>query len=183
MRLIYALDVGWRVTGCLFGSHDPETDTLYIYAEHYRGEAEPSQHAAAIRAKGSWLNGVIDPAARGRTQTDGQRLIDIYRDLGLTLSPADNSVESGIYEVLGRLSSGRLKVFNTCENLLQEMRIYRRDEKGKIVKANDHLCDCLRYLCVSGLAIATPKPQTMWRNKRSQHLISYDPAMELWKRR
>jgi phage terminase large subunit-like protein len=182
-RRCYALDVGWNRTAVLWGSHDQETDTIYIYSEHYVGEQTPANHAAAIRARGSWINGVIDPAARGRTQTDGQQLIEIYRQLGLTLTPADNGVESGIYTVWSRLSAGRLKIFSNMENLLQELRIYRRDEKGRPVKANDHLVDCLRYLCASGLDVATAKPQTMWRNKRSQHLISYDPMLELWKKR
>ena len=37
---------------------------------------------------------------------------------------------------------------------MEEFRLYRRNEKGKIVKVNDHLCDCLRYLIMSGMSRA-----------------------------
>lgn len=139
----YGLDVGWNRTACAFITHDRESDIIYIYSEHYRGQAEPSIHAEAIKARGDWLKGVIDPASRGRSQHDGQKLIEQYNDLGLDLEMAKNSVESGIYEVWMRLSTGRLKVFKSCQNWIQEYRLYRRDEKGQIVKQNDHLMDCL----------------------------------------
>lgn len=154
----YALDVGWNRTAALWGALDRETSTLYLYSEHYRGQAEPSVHANSIRSRGEWIPGVIDPAARGRGQTDGAQLLTLYRDLGLELIEADNSVEGGIYAVFERLSGGKIKVFRTLQNWLSEYRLYRRDEKGKIVKVNDHLMDDTRYLVVSGLAIAITKP-------------------------
>lgn len=172
---VYALDVGWRRTAVLWGARDPETDVLYLWSEHYRGDAEPAVHAEAVRSRGLWVPGVVDPAARGRSQKDGERLITIYRDLGLQLTPADNSVTSGIYAVWQRMSSGRLKVFKTCQNFFGEFRVYRRDEKGDIVKENDHLMDCMRYLCGSGLSAAIQKPVAMVAAKRVRHQVDYDP--------
>src|SRR5262249_55741096 len=137
----YGLDVGWNVTAAVFGAHDRESDVVYIYDEHYRQQAEPAIHAEAIRARGRWLRGVIDPASAGASQADGRRLYPIYESLGLQLSPAENAVESGLLEVWQRLSTGRLRIFATCQNLLKEYRIYRRDEKGRIVKSNDHALD------------------------------------------
>jgi hypothetical protein len=92
----YALDVGWNRTAALFFAHDDDTDTTYFYSEHYRGQAEPSVHADAIRARGTWMRGVIDPASRGRSQSDGKQLFEMYQQLGLNIIPANNSVESGI---------------------------------------------------------------------------------------
>ncbi len=112
----YALDVGWNKTAALWGAIDRETDTVYLYATHYRGHAEPATHAAAIRARGEWMNGVVDPAARGRAQKDGERLMQNYLDLGLRLTPAVNAVEAGIFQVWMRLSTGRLKVFRYLED-------------------------------------------------------------------
>ena len=43
-------------------------------------------------------------------------------------------------------------------NWLSEFRLYRRDEKGNVVKENDHLMDATRYLVVSGLQVATTEP-------------------------
>jgi hypothetical protein len=141
----YGFDVGWNRSAVAFLILNRDTDTLYLYAEHYRGEAEPVIHAEAIRARGKWLRGAIDPASRGRGQTDGRALISMYRDLGLDLTEADNSVETGLYELLTRMTSGRFKVFRSCQNWLSEFRLYRRDEKGRVVKSMDHLMDATRY--------------------------------------
>lgn len=154
----YGMDVGWNRTANAFGALDRESDTLYIYNEHYRGQAEPSIHVEAIKARGSWIPGVIDPASRGRTQRDGQQLLQDYIDLGLDLEVAFNGVESGLYEVWQRLSTGRLKVFRSCQNWLSEYRLYRRDEKGAVVKSNDHIMDATRYLVMSGIERAKVKP-------------------------
>ena len=154
----YALDVGWNRTAAVWGALDRESETVYLYSEHYQGQAEPSVHAEAIRARGEWIPGVVDPAARGRSQKDGSRLIDHYHDLGLNLHRADNTVEAGIHRVYQRLSGGRLKVFANLHNWLGEFRIYRRDEKGKIVKENDHLMDATRYLIMTGIEIADLEP-------------------------
>lgn len=169
---VYAMDVGWNRTAALWGAIDRESDTVYLYAEHYRGQAEPVIHASAIKSRGAWIPGVIDPASRGRSQVDGTQLLQSYMDLGLDLKTASNAVESGIYEVWQRMSTGRLRVFKTLQNFFAEFRIYRRDEKGRIIKQNDHLMDCGRYLIVSGLALAETEPV-----KRS----SYDsPSSSGW---
>lgn len=161
-RHAYGLDVGWNRTAAIWGALDPESDVLYLYSEHYRGEAEPAVHAEAIRGRGAWIPGVIDPAARGRNQVDGTSLLVRYRTLGLDLTEANNAVESGLCEVWERLSSGRLKVFSTLSAWLGEYRIYRRDEKGKIVKSNDHLMDGTRYLAMSGVGLARFRPAEEW---------------------
>ena len=154
----YALDVGWNRTAAIWGAIDRESDTLYLYSEHYRGEAEPSIHAQAVKARGDWIPGVIDPASRGRSQADGLQLLQQYIDLGLNIDIAFNGVESGIYEVWQRLSTGRLKVFKSLSNWRFEFRLYRRDEKGRIVKQHDHLMDTTRYHVMSGIARAIVKP-------------------------
>lgn len=155
---VYALDCGWNTTAAVWAAWDRDEDILYFYSEYYKGQAEPAIHAAAIRARGDWIAGVVDPAARGRTQTDGTRLIDLYRDHGLLLAEAKNEVESGLYSVWERLSTGRIKVFSTLNNWFMEFRIYRRDDKGKVVKYKDHLMDASRYLVMSGLEHVSVKP-------------------------
>ncbi len=157
-RKAYGLDVGWNRTAAVFGALNEDNDVLYIYSEHYAGEAIPSVHAEAIKARGTWIPGVIDPAARGRSQVDGTQLVELYRSLGLDLQFADNSVSAGIYAVWQRLVAGKLKIFQSVANLRGELRLYRRDEKGKIVKKRDHAADGLRYLVMSGLVRAIAKP-------------------------
>lgn len=163
----YGLDVGWNRTAAVWCAIDKETQTVYLYSEHYRGQAEPVVHAEAIKSRGNWMRGVIDPASRGRSQKDGTQLMEQYMLLGLHIDPAVNAVESGIYNVWQRMSGGKLKVFKSMQNWLAEFRLYRRDEKGKIVKENDHLMDATRYLIVSGLDVAGTKP--VEQNQYYQH--------------
>lgn len=156
-RKCYGMDVGWNRTAAIWGAYNPVDDVVYLYSEYYRSHVEPVINAEALKARGKWIEGVIDPAARGRSQVDGRSLVEMYLDLGLKLSFANNAVEAGIYEVWERLSSGRLKVFKSLSNFRAEYRIYRRDEKGRIVKKDDHLLDATRYLIMSGLDVAKKK--------------------------
>ena len=160
---IYGFDVGWKATAAAFLALDRDTGTVYLYHEYMKGEAEPSIHAQGIRAPGEWIPGKIDPAARGRSPRDGSKLMEVYRDLGLELSKADNAVESGLYTVWQLMSSGQLKIFRNCQKTLEEFRLYRRDENGKIVKEKDHLMDALRY-GVMGRddAITEPQPERVY---------------------
>lgn len=174
----YGMDVGWNRTAAIWQAHDKDADIVYLWSEHYRGQAEPSIHAEAIRSRGAWMLGVIDPASRGRGQSDGQQLFRNYIDLGLNLSLAENGVEAGLFDVWQRLSTGRLKVFKTLQNWLSEYRIYRRDEKGKIVKEGDHLMDATRYLIVSGLNCGTVAPnagQLMLASSKPGLTSDFDP--------
>lgn len=152
------LDVGWNKTAGIWGAIDPNTNIIYFYSEHYRGEAEPSVHAQAIKARGDWITLAIDTAARGRSQVDGENLYQMYQDLGMNLVNADKSVETGLYTCWQLLSEGRIKVFKTLTNFMNEIRIYRRDERGKIIKTNDHLMDSFRYSIMTGRNCAITEP-------------------------
>ncbi len=158
---VYALDVGWNRTAALWGARDNESGIIYLYSEYYKGQAEPVIHTQGIKSRGDWIPGVIDPASRGRNQFDGLRLIQIYRELGLILTESKNAVEAGINDTLQLLANGKLKVFKSLVNWLMEFRIYQRDEKGHVVKSNDHLMDCMRYLILSGLGVMCQKPMNL----------------------
>lgn len=155
--VLYSLDVGWKKTAALWGSWDRDSDIVYIWSEHYRGEVEPVIHASAIKARGEWIQGVIDTAARGRSQIDGNNLMDLYTDEGLVLHNANKAVDAGLLHVYQRLSTGRLKIFGSLRNFWSEYVLYRRNDNGKIVKEMDHLMDALRYL-IMGLEHASLPP-------------------------
>ncbi len=155
---VYGMDVGWRRTAALWLALDRDTGTWYAWHEYYRSQAEPAVHAAGITAPGKWIPGVIDPSCLASSQIDGRNLMEMYGQLGLDLEPAENAVETGIYEVWQALSSGRLKVFETLANWISEFRRYHRDEKGRVVKEDDHLMDATRYAWMSGRARAKVAP-------------------------
>ncbi len=154
----YGMDVGWNRTAAIWIAKNLDTGGLVVYDEYYRGQAEPTVHATAIKRRGQWIPGAIDPAARGRSQIDGQKLLEMYLDLGLDVEKADNTREAGIYAVWELLSQGQLKIFSSCVNTLSEYRLYRRNERGEVVKSNDHLMDALRYSVMSGVARAKVEP-------------------------
>jgi len=92
----YGMDVGWNCTAAIFGAWDRDNDVIYIYSEYKQGKAEPIVHAGAIRSRGTWLRGTIDPASRMSGQADGTKLFEMYtRSIergggGLKLIPALN---------------------------------------------------------------------------------------------
>ena len=43
------------------------------------------------------------------------------------------------------MRKGKFKVFNGMVDLMDEVRQYHRDERGKIVKVRDDLLDAVRY--------------------------------------
>lgn len=157
-RRVFGLDVGWTCTACVWGAIDDDSDRLYLYSEHYRGEVTVPVHASSIKARGDWIPGVCDPAAENRNQRDGIRTLHQYQEEGIDVVAADNAVESGIQAVLTRLETGRLFVFSTLTSWLGEHRLYSRDEKGKVIKKRDHLMDATRYLVMSGLRRAIVRP-------------------------
>lgn len=152
-------------TAAVWGAVDRDADVVYIYALYKREGAEPAVHVASIKGKGAWIPGVGDAAAV--TNADGEQYIQTYKRLGLDLELADKSVEAGILDVYERMTTGRFKVFAHLTEWFEEFRLYRRDERGRIVKQHDHCMDSTRYLVRSGLRRAKQEPgpkknQTRW---------------------
>lgn len=167
-RKAYGFDVGWKKTAVLWGALDSSSDVLYCYSEHYQGQAEPPLHASAIKARGIWIPGAIDPAANGRSQQTGEQLMEVYRKEGLDLTNANNAVDAGLAETWSRLSTGRIRLLRRATpNLQQEFPLYHRDEKGQVVRKMNHLMDCLRYLVMTGLEIAKYPPGSSKRRVKA----------------
>jgi phage terminase large subunit-like protein len=142
-------------TSAVFAAYDRHNDIIYIYDVYKAKALDPTIHANAIRRKtGGWIPGVIDPSAVRRMQ-EGVKWIEFYRDLGLDLDLAENSIEIGIAEISKRLYEGRMKVMWNCTPLLEEYRLFRWDDKGKIAKnQEDDVMDAWKYLTLSGLSRA-----------------------------
>jgi hypothetical protein len=163
------MDPGWNCTAVIWFAWDIDHPYLdrdntvrypaVAYDEYYVGQEHPAVHAAAINLKGGrWCPGVIDPAAEKARGPDGERLIEAYRSLGLNVAKADNTVVSGLLTCWDALSTQKLRVFTTLVHWTKEVKLYRRDEKGEIMKKNDHLMDAMRYNVMSGFAVAKVAP-------------------------
>ncbi len=66
------------------------------------------------------------------------------------------------------MQGGQLKIFRTLVYTLKELRLYRRDVKGKIVKQNDHLMDDMRYLLNTDDAFQTRPIKTNKHTSRGE---------------
>ena len=153
----YGLDVGWNTTAGIWGAINPDTGIVYLYDEMYESKKQPFEYARTIKLRGDWINGVVDSASNNANQHDGSRIFELLKDEGLRLEFPDKAVEAGIYKVWEMLTNGKLKVFKTCLNFQEEYKLYRRDEKGKVVKEKDHIMDAMRYLIMSGMDRAKSK--------------------------
>lgn len=164
----YALDVGWNITAAVWGAINPDNDCLYIYDEMYVKQKQPYEYARQIKDRGDWIEGVIDSASNNSNQHDGTKIFDLLVGEGLKLTFPDKAVEAGIYKVWEALTNGKIKVFKSCKNLQDEYKLYRRDEKGRVVKEKDHIMDALRYLVMSGTDRAKSK-QDIDKAKNKQY--------------
>lgn len=88
-------------------AHDRDADTSHVYGANRKAEAAPVIHAAAIKARGAW----IDPCslAHDGLQHDkgsGVQLAEQYRKQGVamlgeraTFSGGSFGVEAGVQEI------------------------------------------------------------------------------------
>lgn len=156
---VYGFDTGWKHNAAIWIAKDPDTNTYYAYAEYYAGYQPAVLHAAAIKAKsnGDWMTGAADALAVN--QNDGTKMIEEYLEQGLNLIKANKANrDSGILKVLELFRSGRLFIFATLENLIRELRKYRRDEDNQIIKKDDHGCDAIRYALTTGCNYMDTEP-------------------------
>jgi phage terminase large subunit-like protein len=157
----YGLDFGWHhPTAAVFLAHDQDNDVVYAYAEYAANRMTPQHHAYELIKQGAdWMPGAYDYAGEATAATDGANVVDLYKQAGLrSLIPADKrSVSKGIYTILQRMENGKFKVFSNLTKLLTEIRMYSRDENGKINKGNDDLLDAMRYGITTALPIARIK--------------------------
>ena len=145
-------------TAVLQGAFD-EDGNVIIYDEYYEPNKRVSEVCENIRNdKVRWY---IDPAAvSSKIQREGSlySLYDEYHEQGVRPHKAENDVEAGINRVGEYFRQGKIKIFNTCHNLIWELERYhwsqtkvsvKGEPKPSPYKKDDHLCDCLRYLIMS----------------------------------
>ena len=142
---------------------DRDRDIVYEI-DCYRAEGEKmSEHVSQLNRRGNWIPVIWPHDGLNREKSSGEPLAELYRKEGANMwhepfsnPPAPgvdegkggNSVEYGIEEILHRMQTGRWKTFRTLNKVLEEQRMYHRDD-GKIVKQFDDLMDARRYAALS----------------------------------
>lgn len=90
---------------------------------------------------------IVDPSAASFIEC-------IKRHEKFAVKRADNDVIAGIRKTGDALKQGRIKICNTCPDILREFTLYRWDENAKYDaprKENDHAMDDMRYFVATAL--------------------------------
>lgn len=126
------VDFGLNSTAILIGFSG---DNVYVCDEIGMLNQTASKLNAEMRRKWADKNYIAycDPAG-------GERLQEISRS-----EEANNSVEPGINMLCQKMEHGQFFVVEHCRGVLDEIASYRRDEKERVVKENDHYMDAMRY--------------------------------------
>ena len=88
---------------------------------------------------------IIDPSATSFKQV-------ISRHDKYSYCNADNSVIPGIAYTTGLFQRGLIFIDESCENLVEEMGLYRWDMDAatdSVIKESDHACDAMRYFTMT----------------------------------
>ena len=156
---ICGLDFGWdHPTAAGWLAWDRDADVVYVTDAYKCREQTPVVHAAAIRARGSWIPIAWPHDGVAHDKGGGIPLADQYRAQGCNMLPekathapvpgeaegtGNYTVEPGVLEILDRMQTGRFKVFSHLNDVFEETRLYHR-ENGKIIKEDDDLMDAIR---------------------------------------
>jgi len=181
-----------RVSGCDFGidhpaagcwlAYDPDADCVYVY-DCYRKSGElPVYHAAEFNARGKWIPVAWPHDGLQRGKADGRNLMEQYMQYGANMTGLSSRydddtggpqpVEPGLMEMLERMKTGRLKVFKSCVNFMDELRMYHR-KNGKVVKQRDDILDACRYALMM-LRCATSEVE-VGKPRQKTAVMEYDP--------
>lgn len=122
-------------------------ERFYVEDEWYKRERTEEQIADYVKAY-KFDEVYPDP--------ENPSAIEVLRNKNINVREVikgKDSVKSGINKVREAFIAGKLKINKRCVNLISELEMYSYDdEKGdrnedeNPLKANDHLCDALRYV-------------------------------------
>lgn len=146
------VDFGAVHTAKLYAAQDPETGIYYVIDDPLEGGLTTSQHVQSVKSHRYYQQGLN---AYGGAASEEQQRWD-WNAAGLFVGkPNVSDVEAGIDRVIKLLKEKRLRVFETCAGLLDELGTYSREidamgqptEKIKD-KSTFHRIDALRYFAV-----------------------------------
>jgi hypothetical protein len=172
----WADPAGASTFAMLFGAIDPYSRDVYIVDEIYEQKQEEmtvKRIGERMRAKteelftGEWRHG-YDEAETWFAN-------EMLEHFGIHFEPTQknkNDKTTGLSLIKDVMLAGKLHLSDRCRKLYWEMDNYQKDDSGKIVKKNDHLIDCLRYILgasyysLNESVEVKPEKDEMWRGAR-----------------
>jgi hypothetical protein len=177
---VWALDIDRANASVLWAAHDREADTIHIYSEMIVPRYDLTRVADAIRVRSRGYPGLFDHLARGRSQQEGQRIIQALLDLHLDVFTPQVDPDAAVAEVTHRLATKRLKVFGaSCPQWLAQYRSYRRNKDGDIVEESDGLMRAMDLLVMEGTRTAAlddasvAEAENDWAGKTRSEVTGY----------
>jgi hypothetical protein len=144
-----------------------------VYDTYRVKEQTPVVHAAAMKAKGTWIPVAWPHDGLQHDKGSGAMIANQYREQGVNMlkekathkpekgkkeGTGGYGIEAGISDMLSRMQTGRLKVFRQLGDWLEEYRGYHRKD-GLIVKEHDDLMSATRVgIMMLRFSITKPKP-------------------------
>lgn len=170
------LDIGWdHPTAAVRGAWDRDNDCLHIIACYREREARIPIAASAVKSWGVWLPVFWPHDGHEKDRMSGKAIAQQYREEGLAMHHTHSThfvegkegtggygLEAGVADMLTRMETGRLKVFDQLAEWFEEFRLYHRVD-GLIVKERDDLMSATRMLVM------------MTRHMVTQPKVSIDP--------
>ena len=138
-RYSIGLDFGIHMAAVLIGWCG---ESIYIIEDH--GAANKTTYTFNAELSKRWGKYAYiawcDPSGGERIQevTNGDK--------------ANNSVEPGIDAINNKIHNKQFYIVDSCTGVLSEIWDYRRDDKERVEKENDHFMDALRYGVFSEIA-------------------------------
>lgn len=159
---------------------------VYVVAEHYESGRDIGYHSEVIhrisdemhwhRNSNGMIEALIDSAANQTTLASIRSVADLFYDYNILVNTNVNKdVFSGIQRVKSYLKNSlgesKLFIFNTCKNMIREMKAYRWGNGDNPVKVDDHSMDELRYYIMSRPENKRPKEELSLIQKEKERLI------------
>lgn len=147
------LDIGWdHPTAAVELTWDRDTDCVYVMGCYRASQQTVAVHAGALVPWGKWLPWAWPHDAFQHDKGSGAQIAQLYRQHGLNMLPEHatfpddrgNGTEAGVFEMLDRMQTNRLKVFEHLNDWFEEFELYHRKD-GVIVKTRDDLMSATRH--------------------------------------
>lgn len=183
-------DWGFSTPFCVLWYFVDYENTIYVYREMYGKGLTADIFAQRVRAMevDEYIQyGVMDSSVWARRGDIGPPIPEIMRQNGCLWRPSDRgagSRKNGKMEIHRRLRitedmngqpTAKLKIFNTCRNLIRTLPMLPLDDKDMEdidTRSEDHAYDSLRY----GLMSRPIDPARLDFQKQLQRSVGWQPA-------
>lgn len=173
-QIIMGVDYGDKAPAAILWGYKDKDDCMVIFKEFYKTGQTYKKLAKVISLIPA--NGVyVDPNPSSFYK-------ELQRTYGIkNVIPADNTHSTGIARVQSMFEENKIKIFNNCKNLIDELETYHyKDDKDGmltdvVVKKDDHACDALRYM--SNTHVTRP---TLLSGRKTTHTMNFPERETPW---